>query len=179
MLKGLELSDDAFGELMRHAQKRGVGFLSTPFDEGSARLLADLGVPAFKVSSGDLTNLPFLRQLAAFRLPIIISSGMASLAELDEAVSALVTAGVPPAILTLLHCTTEYPAPADGVNLRAMRPSAPRIRHGRRYSDHTEGIHIPVARRPRSGRRCWRSTSPSTGTMGRSPTIAPASNRRS
>ena len=146
MLKRLELTDDAFGELMLHAARRGVGFLSTPFDGGSAKLLADLGVPAFKVSSGDLTNLPFLRELASFRLPIILSSGMASMAELDEAVSALMLAGVKAADLTLLHCTTEYPAPLDEVNLKAMttmRAAYPGTGIG--YSDHTEGIHIPVA----------------------------------
>jgi N,N'-diacetyllegionaminate synthase len=146
MLRKLELGDEVFADLMAHCAKRGIGFLSTPFDSDSAAFLAKLGVPAFKVSSGDLTNLPFLRDLASHRLPIILSSGMASLAELDEAVSALLAEGVTARDLTLLHCTTEYPAPVSEVNLKAMltiRAAYPGTVVG--YSDHTEGIHIPVA----------------------------------
>ncbi len=146
MLKKLELSDSAFADLIAHARKREIAFLSTPFDADSAALLAGLGVPSFKVSSGDLTNLPFLRELARHGLPVMLSSGMASMSELDEAVSALMAAGLGPEQLTLLHCTTEYPAPVNEVNLLAMltiRTAFPGITVG--YSDHTEGIHIPVA----------------------------------
>lgn len=146
MLKKLELPDEAFGELMAYARKCGIDFLSTPFDSDSAKLLAKLGMRAFKVSSGDLTNLPFLRDLASYGLPVILSSGMATLSEIDESVSALLAAGLGPDKLTILHCTTEYPAPVDEVNLRAMltiRMAFPGLTVG--YSDHTEGIHIPVA----------------------------------
>lgn len=146
MLKKLELDDAVFRDLIRYCETKGIGFLSTPFDEDSARFLVDAGMTSFKVSSGDLTNLPFLRALADYRLPMILSSGMATLAELDESVSALEKAGLSIDKLTLLHCTTEYPAPPGEVNLKAMQTIAaayPGATIG--YSDHTEGIHIPVA----------------------------------
>lgn len=146
MLKKLELDDAVFRDLIRYCETKGIGFLSTPFDEDSARFLVDAGMTSFKVSSGDLTNLPFLRALADYRLPMILSSGMATLAELDESVSALERAGLSIDKLTLLHCTTEYPAPPGEVNLKAMQTIAaayPGATIG--YSDHTEGIHIPVA----------------------------------
>ncbi|PQV52507.1 N-acetylneuraminate synthase [Paraburkholderia sp. BL21I4N1] len=146
MLKRLELDENAFRELAVYAKSKGIGFLSTPFDIESARFLTTLGVSAFKVSSGDLTNIPFLRELASMGLPIILSSGMATLGELEEAVEACEQAGVPIDKLTLLHCTTEYPAPAEEINLRAMLTIAaafPGATFG--YSDHTEGIEIPIA----------------------------------
>lgn len=146
MLKRLELDENAFRELAVYAKSKGIGFLSTPFDIESARFLTTLGVSAFKVSSGDLTNIPFLRELAGMGLPIILSSGMATLGELEEAVEACEHAGVPIDKLTLLHCTTEYPAPAEEINLRAMLTIAaafPGATFG--YSDHTEGIEIPIA----------------------------------
>lgn len=146
MLKKLELDDAVFLELIAYCEKQGIGFLSTPFDADSARFLAEAGMPAFKVSSGDLTNLPFLRELAKYDLPIILSSGMATLGELDDSVAALERAGIGLDQLTLLHCTTEYPAPVDEINLHAMltiRSAYPDAIVG--YSDHTQGIHIPVA----------------------------------
>lgn len=146
MLKRLELDENAFRELAVYAKSKGIGFLSTPFDIESARFLTTLGVSAFKVSSGDLTNIPFLRELAGMGLPIILSSGMATLGELEEAVEACEHAGVPIDKLTLLHCTTEYPAPAEEINLRAMLTIAaafPGATFG--YSDHTAGIEIPIA----------------------------------
>ncbi|MGF6995087.1 N-acetylneuraminate synthase [Paraburkholderia sp. GAS32] len=146
MLKKLELDENAFRELAAYAKSKGIGFLSTPFDIESAGFLTTLGVSAFKVSSGDLTNIPFLRELASMGLPIILSSGMATLGELEEAVDTCERAGVPIDKLTLLHCTTEYPAPAEEINLRAMQTIAaafPGATFG--YSDHTEGIEIPIA----------------------------------
>ncbi|ODP31256.1 N-acetylneuraminate synthase [Pandoraea sp. ISTKB] len=146
MLKKLELDESAFRDLAAYAKSKNIGFLSTPFDIESARFLATLGVTAFKVSSGDLTNIPFLRELAAMGLPIILSSGMATLGEIEEAVEACEKAGVSIDKLTLLHCTTEYPAPAEEINLRAMQTIAaafPGATFG--YSDHSEGIEIPIA----------------------------------
>lgn len=146
MLKKLELDENAFRELATYAKAKSIGFLSTPFDIESARFLATLGVSAFKVSSGDLTNIPFLRELAGMGLPIILSSGMATLGELEDAVDACERAGVPIDKLTLLHCTTEYPAPVEEINLRAMQTIAaafPGATIG--YSDHSEGIEIPIA----------------------------------
>jgi len=146
MLKKLELTEEAFRILAAYASSKHVAFMSTPFDIESARFLAHLGVSALKVSSGDLTNVPFLRQLASMGLPIILSTGMATLAEIEEAVHTCEDAGLPIEQLTLLHCTTEYPAPAEEINLRAMHTIAtafPGARYG--YSDHSEGIEISVA----------------------------------
>ena len=146
MLKELELDEATFDALIAYCKTKGIGFLSTPFDADSARFLAEAGMPAFKVSSGDLTNLPFLRDLARYGLPMMLSSGMATLGELDASVNALEAAGLMLDRLTLLHCTTEYPAPVMDVNLNAMltmRQAYPGATVG--YSDHTEGIHIPVA----------------------------------
>lgn len=146
MLKKLELTEDDFRTLAAYAVSKRVAFMSTPFDIESAHFLAQLGVSALKVSSGDLTNVPFLRQLALMGLPIILSTGMATLAEIEEAVHTCEAAGMSINQLTLLHCTTEYPAPAEEINLRAMQTIArafPGARHG--YSDHSEGIEIPVA----------------------------------
>lgn len=146
MLKKLELDENAFRELAAYASSKNIGFLSTPFDIESARFLATLGVSAFKVSSGDLTNLPFLRELAGMGFPIILSTGMATLGEVEDAVETCECAGVPIDKLTLLHCTTEYPAPAEEINLRAMQTIAdafPGAMFG--YSDHSEGIEIPIA----------------------------------
>lgn len=146
MLKRLELPESAFRDLAAYAASKNIGFLSTPFDLESAQFLATLGIGSFKVSSGDLTNIPFLRQLCRFGLPIILSSGMATLGEVEEAVEACEQSGISGERLTLLHCTTEYPAPPHEVNLRAMLTMAaafPGMTIG--YSDHTEGIDIPIA----------------------------------
>lgn len=146
MLKGLELTEGVFAELARYCARLGIGFLSTPFDAESAKFLASLGMGMFKVSSGDLTNLPFLRDLAAFGLPIILSTGMATLGEVDDAVRALEESGTALSKQTILHCTTEYPAPVEEVHLSAMqtlRSAFPGATIG--YSDHTEGIEIPIA----------------------------------
>ncbi|KMY86512.1 N-acetylneuraminate synthase [Candidatus Paraburkholderia calva] len=146
MLKRLEIDQDCFRELAAYAASKKISFLSTPFDIESARFLATLGVNAFKVSSGDLTNIPFLRELAAMGKPIILSSGMATLGEIEEAVEACEQGGISIDKLTLLHCTTEYPAPAEKINLWAMQTIAqafPGAIHG--YSDHSEGIEIPIA----------------------------------
>jgi len=115
MLRKLELGADDFAALSAHAAQRGVVFLSTPFDEASADVLDAIGVPAFKVGSGELTNLPFLVNLAARGRPLIVSTGMATLDEVAQAVAA--AAGVP---LALLHCVSSYPAPAAEAQLRAM-----------------------------------------------------------
>jgi len=146
MLKRLELPESGFRELAAYCVTKRIGFLSTPFDIEAARFLASLGMGTFKVSSGDLTNIPFLRELAAFGLPIILSSGMATVGEIEQAVETIEHAGVPLEKLTLLHCTTEYPAPPQEVNLRAMgtlRAAFPGATIG--YSDHTEGIDISIA----------------------------------
>ncbi|WP_322103818.1 N-acetylneuraminate synthase [Paraburkholderia sp. J41] len=146
MLKRLELPPSAFRDIASYCDEKKVGFLSTPFDAESADFLASIGMRALKVSSGDLTDIPFLRQLGAMGLPVILSTGMATLGEVEDALETLEAAGTPLERVTVLHCTTEYPAPVEDVNLRAMLTlgtAFPRVRVG--YSDHTEGIDIPIA----------------------------------
>lgn len=146
MLKRLELPESAFRDIAAYCARTGIAFLSTPFDIESAHFLAGLGMSALKVASGDLTDIPFLRQLGAMGLPIVLSTGMATLGEVEDALEALESAGTPFERITVLHCTTEYPAPLDEVNLRAMvtlGAAFARVAIG--YSDHTEGIDIPIA----------------------------------
>jgi N-acetylneuraminate synthase len=146
MLKKLELPDEGFRELAGYCAKKGIGFLSTPFDIESARFLAGLGMPAMKVSSGDLTNLPLLRELAGIRLPVILSTGMATLGEVEASIDVLDRHGLAVEQLSILHCTTEYPAPFAEINLRVMqtfRAAFPFASIG--YSDHTEGIAVSFA----------------------------------
>jgi N-acetylneuraminate synthase/N,N'-diacetyllegionaminate synthase len=143
MAQSLELAPDAWSALRDAAAARGILFLSTPFDLGSVRLLSALGVPAFKISSGDATNLVLLRAVAATGLPIVLSTGMASWAEIDRSVADLRTHGDPP--LVLLQCTSAYPAEPADANLLAME--AMRVRYGVPvgYSDHTLGIGVAAA----------------------------------
>jgi N-acetylneuraminate synthase len=142
MLKRLELSPQDHVDLAAHCLSRGVTFLSSPFDEESADLLEGLGVPAFKVPSGELTNLPFLRYLARKRRPLIISTGMATLAEVEAAVAAVKAAGCDQ--FSLLHCVSNYPAAAADVNLRAMATMATAFDVPVGYSDHTLGPHATL-----------------------------------
>ena len=142
MLRGLELPDDAWPVLRDDATSHGLLFLSTPFDVRSARLLADLGVEAFKVGSGDLTNLVLLRVLAAIGRPLLVSTGMATIAEVDAAVADLRAHGDPP--LVLLHCTSAYPAAVSDANLRAIAVMRERYGVPIGYSDHTLGTGAAV-----------------------------------
>ncbi len=143
MLKALELSERAHVELWRHGREVGLTVLSTPFDERSADFLQRLGVPAYKVGSGELTNLPFLEHLAHKRLPLIVSTGMATLAEVDQAVHSIRRCGAPP--LVLLQCTSRYPAPAADANLRAMDTMRLAFGVPVGYSDHTRGNDVALA----------------------------------
>jgi N-acetylneuraminate synthase len=143
MLKRLELDAKAHRLLINHCRKLGIQFLSSPFDRPSADLLVALGVPLLKVPSGEITNLPFLGHLARQSLPLIVSTGMSTLGEVEEAVKVLRTAGAKK--LTLLHCVTEYPTPYAEVNLRAMLTLKTAFGLPVGYSDHTPGIEIAVA----------------------------------
>jgi N-acetylneuraminate synthase/N,N'-diacetyllegionaminate synthase len=143
MLRRLELTAAQHRVLAARAAERGIVFFSTPFDEGSADDLEALGVPMFKVSSGDLTNLPFLRHLASKKRPIILSTGMGTLDEVEQAVSAIRGAGDPP--LALLHCLSAYPAPPAEMNLRAMETLRARFGCPVGLSDHTLGADIALA----------------------------------
>jgi N,N'-diacetyllegionaminate synthase len=143
MLRRLELSPDAHRELQAHARRRGVLFLSTPFDEASADLLDALAVPAIKIGSGEITNLPFLQHVARKRRPVILSTGMSSLEEVAAAVAAVRETGNPD--LILLHCVSEYPARPDDANVRAMRALADAFGTPVGYSDHTAGLEVALA----------------------------------
>lgn len=143
MLRRLELDEPAHRCLIDRCRQVGIQFLSSPFDEQSADMLAAMDVPAFKVPSGEITNLPFLRHLARKARPIILSTGMSTLGEVQDAVRLLQAENV--ADLKLLHCVTEYPAPYAEVNLRAMRTLRSAFRLPVGYSDHTEGIEISIA----------------------------------
>lgn len=143
MLARLQLSADDHRAIMRHSEKRGILFLSTPFDEESANLLQELGVQAFKTPSGELTNLAYLAHIARFGKPMIMSTGMATLGQVESAVDAVADAGGKQ--LAILHCVSNYPAAVDDVNLRAMETLANAFRVPVGYSDHTLGLEIALA----------------------------------
>lgn len=143
MLKRLELSYEQHVALARRCEERGVLFLSTPFDEEAADMLDRLDMVAFKTPSGELTNLPFLRHVAKKGRPMIVSTGMATLAEVEEAVIAIEDAGCDRA--AVLHCVSNYPAAPETINLRAMDTLARAFGMPAGYSDHTNGIEIALA----------------------------------
>lgn len=145
MLRRLELTRDMHLALIAHCQQRGIGFLSTAFDIASLDLLADLGLERFKIPSGEITNLPYLRHIGAFGKPVILSTGMANLGEIDAALDILETGGTPRECITVLHCNTEYPTPMQDVNLRAMLTIRDAFGVAVGYSDHTQGIEVPIA----------------------------------
>lgn len=147
MLKALELSPDDHKALIDHCRARNVRFLSTAFDLPSIDFLASpqIGMPLWKVPSGEITNFPYLRAIGMTRKPVILSTGMATLDEIEQAIGVLTRFGTPHDQITLLHCTTEYPAPKEQVNLRAMDTMRTRFRLPVGYSDHTQGIEIPIA----------------------------------
>lgn len=144
MLKALELSHTDHLELIAYAKSAKIEFLSTPFDEESANLLFELGVSKFKIPSGELTNLPLLRTIAKFKKPIILSTGMANMAEIKDALAVLTTY-VSLEDITILHANTEYPTPFCDVNLKAMVSIGAEFGVKFGYSDHTLGIAVPIA----------------------------------
>jgi len=145
MLKRLELSSDQHKQLISHCHNCGIEFLSTAFDDPSIDLLNKLNLKRFKISSGEITNLPYLRRIGRLGKPLILSTGMANLGEIEAALAVLETAGTNRAQITVLHCTTEYPAPMAEVNLRAMQTIGQSFGVAVGYSDHTAGIEVPIA----------------------------------
>lgn len=146
MLKKLELSYESHLELMAACKLNHVEFLSSPFDLTTIDLLKEMGIKKWKIPSGEITNLPYLRKIAFLGQEIILSTGMADLEEIKAAVSVFTIAGLSLEKITILHCNTEYPSPMSDVNLRAMqtiKDSFSGIKTG--YSDHTTGIEIPIA----------------------------------
>lgn len=145
MLRRLELQPDMHESLMTHCRARGVGFLSTGFDIESVRFLHSMGAQLFKIPSGEITNLPYLRYIGRLGGEVVISTGMSTLGEIESAIEVLERAGTSRQDIVVLHCTTEYPAPLHEVNLRAMNTI--KVAFGVRvgYSDHTPGIEVPIA----------------------------------
>jgi len=143
MLERLELDAVTHKRLIDYCRQLGIEFLSSPFDAESADLLAEMDLPLFKIPSGEITNLPFLDHVARKGRPIILSTGMSTLGEIEEALTVLRAAGNKQ--ITLLHCVTEYPAPYAEVNLRAMKTLRVAFGLPVGYSDHTPGIEIPIA----------------------------------
>lgn len=139
MLKKLELTENDFRELKHYCEDRDIEFLSTPFDEDSAVLLKELGVHAYKIGSGDLTNVPFLSFLNTLNIPIILSTGMATISEIEEAVEALKDTDI-----SILHCTSVYPAPYNEVNLLAIQTIDRAFGKVVGYSDHTLGSAVSL-----------------------------------
>lgn len=145
MIRRLELNRAAHLELLTRCSALGIDFLSSAFDLDSIEFLRELGIPLWKIPSGEITNLPYLRRLGYFGSRILLSTGMATLGEVEEALMVLEASGTARSMVTILHCTTEYPAPFDEVNLRAMVTMGKTFGTEFGYSDHTEGIAIPIA----------------------------------
>ncbi len=145
MLRRLELTAEMHKELITHCAARGIGFFSTGFDIESVDLLVELGQDRFKIPSGEITNLPYLRHIGHMGKPVILSTGMAEMDEIHAAIDALEAAGTPRTIITVLHCTTEYPTPMAEVNLRAMLSIQKAFGVEVGYSDHTRGIEVAIA----------------------------------
>ncbi|OGO25260.1 MAG: N-acetylneuraminate synthase [Chloroflexi bacterium RBG_16_52_11] len=145
MLRRLELTRDMHEALIAHCNLRGIIFFSTGFDPDSVDLLLELGLDCFKIPSGEITNLPYLRHVGRYGRSVILSTGMATLSEVEVALDVLGQAGTPRERITVLHCNTEYPTPMADVNLRAMLTMRDAFGVAVGYSDHTPGIEVPIA----------------------------------
>jgi len=143
MLKKLELTEKDFRDLFAFARKQGIVFLSTPFDKRSVDLLDELAVPAFKIPSGEITNVPLLTHIASKNKPVILSTGMSTLSDIEEALRALREEGADDIIL--LHCVSSYPAEVEDINLRAIETLECAFGLPAGLSDHTVGIIVPIA----------------------------------
>ncbi|MBP5524694.1 MAG: N-acetylneuraminate synthase [Paludibacteraceae bacterium] len=145
MLKKLELSPSAHKELMDYCREKGIRFFSTAFDMDSIEYLHSLNLGLWKIPSGEITNYPYLRKIAQYHEPIILSTGMCELSDIEATLKVLVGFGVKKEQITILHCNTEYPTPYSDVNLRAMLEIRDRFGVQVGYSDHTQGIEVPIA----------------------------------
>lgn len=145
MCKAIHLPLSDYKELKELCEEEGIGFMSTPFDLVSVDLLADLGQDWFKIPSGEITNLPYLRKVAATGTPVIMSTGMSMPEEIEAALKVLTGSGLKKEDIILLHCNTEYPTPMADVNLLAMKEMERRFGVRTGYSDHTQGIEVPIA----------------------------------
>jgi N,N'-diacetyllegionaminate synthase len=145
MLRRLELSDAMHLDLQACCDSRGIGFFSTAFDAENLAFLMQLGMNRIKIPSGEITNLPYLRKAGAYGKPILLSTGMSTLGEIEAAINVLEKAGTARNNITVLHCNTEYPVPIDEVNLRAMLSIRAAFDVAVGFSDHTEGCEAAIA----------------------------------
>ena len=145
MLKRLELSREQHEELVAHCRMRGIRFFSTAFDLDSIDYLHLLNLGLWKVPSGEITNYPYLKKIARYGEPIILSTGMCELSDVEAALQVLLSNGIEKEQITVLHCNTEYPTPMKDVNLKAMQEIGHTFGVKVGYSDHTEGIEVPIA----------------------------------
>ncbi len=145
MLRKLELTESMHHELIAHCTSQNIGFFSTGFDVESVNLLVGLGQELFKIPSGEITNLPYLRHIGKLDKTVILSTGMSNMDEIEAAINVLEESGTHRSKITVLHCTTAYPVPISDVNLRAMQSIQNRFNVAVGYSDHTLGIEIPIA----------------------------------
>lgn len=145
MIKKLELNEDAHKKLIDYCKDKGIIFLSTPFDLESIDMLDNLSIEIFKIPSGEITNLPYLRRIGRLKKKVILSTGMADIREIGNAINVLSKAGMRKKDITVLHCNTEYPTPFEDVNLSAMLTIRDAFKVKVGYSDHTLGIEVPAA----------------------------------
>jgi N,N'-diacetyllegionaminate synthase len=145
MLKKLELDTQTHKELIAYCNTKNIMFLSTPFDLESIELLNDLQLPIFKIPSGEITNLPYLRAIAKLNKKVVLSTGMSSMQEVREAFEVLLNNGTEKENITILHANTMYPTPMEDVNLHAMQSIQKELDIAVGYSDHTLGIEVPIA----------------------------------
>ena len=145
MIKKLELDVETHKELIAYCQEKGIMFLSTPFDHESIDLLSDLGLQIFKIPSGEITNLPYLRHIGSLGKKVVLSTGMSNLKEVGDALNILINAGTSKDNITVLHANTMYPTPMEDVNLNAMLTIQKEFAVAVGYSDHTLGIEVDIA----------------------------------
>lgn len=145
MLKKLELSQTDHEELISYCNEKGIRFFSTAFDMDSIDYLHSLNMGLWKIPSGEITNYPYLRKIAQYQEPVILSTGMCELADIEAALNVLLQFGVKKELVTILHCNTEYPTPFEDVNLKAMLEIGEKFGIQIGYSDHTKGIEVPIA----------------------------------
>jgi N-acetylneuraminate synthase/N,N'-diacetyllegionaminate synthase len=145
MLKKLELSDADHKELISYCKSKNINFFSTAFDDEGISYLSSLNFDMFKIPSGELTNYPYLKAIAKTGLPVILSTGMANLDEIEKSINVLVSYGTKKSEITVLHCNTEYPTPMIDVNLKAMLTIKEKLGVSIGYSDHTLGLEVPIA----------------------------------
>jgi len=145
MLKKLELDIDTHKELIEYCNSKNIMFLSTPFDLDSIDMLSNLGLEIFKIPSGEITNLPYLEKIGSLNKKVILSTGMANLGEIEDALDILIYSGTAKENITILHANTMYPTPMEDVNLKAMLTIGRAFDIDYGYSDHTLGIEVPIA----------------------------------